>query len=321
MHFRRIKDVIASPLDRFANLVGGLPEGAGRAILSTFGVVGRASYFLPGSYVRRAVTNFCLATGRSDPWSIYSRMMDNVENAGLHYAKLRRHGREKLLSQTVIDPKLAAEYQRLRNGSCGIIILVPHCIGAVLSSAGLRHFCPTTLLVREPKSPERCQLMLEYVKKLGPKFILSRNTPPATVMRNIARALRDGEVVVGTTDVVVPGADTVETRIFGQSIHSPAWPARIAARFKVPIVPGFIHMDGGRIHLLADEGYIESDIQKSTQRWISSFERWFRGFPSDWVFMFDKNWARVLAAAAARTSTSPSSRAVRFNQKSGQTQG
>jgi lauroyl/myristoyl acyltransferase len=318
MHFRRIKDVIASPLDRLACLVGGLPERIGRAMLSSLGAVGTTCYFLPGSYVRRTLTNFCLMTGQSDPWSIYSRMMDNVENAGLHYTKLRRYGREKLVSQTVIDPKLVGEYQRFGNGSRGIIILVPHCVGAVLSSAGLRHFCPTTLLVREPKSPERCQLMLEYVKKLGPKFILSRNTPPATVMRNIARALRDGEVVVGTTDVVVPGADTVETRIFGQSIHSPAWPARIAARFNVPIVPGFIHMEGRRIQVLADEGYVESDIQNSTQRWISSFERWFREFPSDWVFMFDKNWARVLAAAAARTSTSPSKRTVRFTQKSGQ---
>ena len=318
MHFRRVKDLIALPLDRFSYFLGGLPEGVGRAIMSSFGALGKAGYFWPGSYVRRTVANFCLATGRSDPWPIYSRIVNNIEDAALHYANLRRCGRDKLLSQTSVDPKFVTEYQRFRNGKGGMIILVPHCIGAVLSSAGLHNFCPTTLLVREPRSSERCQLMLEYVKKLGPRFILSRNTPPATVMRNIARAVRDGDVVVGTTDTITAGDDTIETRIFGQSIHSPAWPARIAAHFNVPIVPGFIHMEGPQIQLLGDEGYLESDIQKSTQLWMSSFERWFLRFPSDWAFMFDKKWARVLAGAAARTSDSQ--RTVRVTQQSGQTQ-
>jgi lauroyl/myristoyl acyltransferase len=140
--------------------------------------------------------------------------------------------------------------------------------------------------------------MLDYIQKIGPKYIESRTAPPATVMRNIVRALHHGQVVVGTTDVVTPGADTIETRVFGQPIHSPGWPAKIAARLEVPIVPGFIHMKGGRIRLLADEGYVEQDIQKSTQRWVSSFERRVREYPSDWVFMLDKNWARVLTAAA-----------------------
>jgi lauroyl/myristoyl acyltransferase len=318
MHFRRFKDVIALPLDRFANFLGGLPKGVARAIMSSFGAAGKAGYFWPGSHVRRTVTNFCLATGRSDPWPIYSGMVNNVENAALHYAKLRRWGRDDLLSQTSVDPKFVAEHQRYRTGKRGMIILVPHCIGAVLSSAGLHNFCPTTLLVREPKSPERCQLMVEYVKKLGPRYILSRNTPPATVMRNIARAVRDGDVVVGTTDLITPGADTIETRIFGQSIHSPVWPARIAAHFNIPIVPGFIHMEGSQIQLLGDEGYIESDIQKSTQRWISCFERWFLRFPSDWVFMFDKRWAHVLAGAAARTPDSQGT--VQVSQQLGQNQ-
>lgn len=107
-------------------------------------------------------------------------------------------------------------------------------------------------------------------------------------------------MVVGTTDVISAGADTIETTAFGQRVHSPAWPARISARFNVPIVPGFIHMDGPRIRLLADEGYLEPDIEKSTQRWMSSFEKRFREYPSDWIFMLDKRWAKVLATAASR---------------------
>jgi len=118
-------------------------------------------------------------------------------------------------------------------------------------------------------------------------------------MRNIVRSLRAGQVVVGTTDVVTRGSDTVETQAFGQRIHSPAWPARISARFGVPIVPGFIRMDGPQITLLAAEGYHEANIEKSTQRWVSNFEHWFRQHPSDWAFMLDKHWARVFSAASA----------------------
>src|SRR5580765_416041 len=237
MHYRPVKDAIALPLHRFGNLVAALPESFSRVLLASIGSLAKASYFVPGSPIPRTVGNFCRAAGRSDPWPVYSRLVRNAEHAALHYATLFRHGRSKLLSQTVIDPSWAAEYQRLGSGNRGLIILVPHCVGAVLSSAGFSNFSPTTLLVREPRSPARCQLMLEYIQKLGPKYILSRNVPPATVMRNIVRSLREGQVVVGTTDVVTRGADTIETEAFGQTIHSPAWPARISARFGVPIVP------------------------------------------------------------------------------------
>jgi len=298
MHYRPVKDAIALPLHRFGNLVAALPESFSRVLLASIGSLAKASYFVPGSPIPRTVGNFCRAAGRSDPWPVYSRLVRNAEHAALHYATLFRHGRSKLLSQTVIDPSWAAEYQRLGSGNRGLIILVPHCIGAVLSSAGLSNFCPTTLLVREPRSPARCQLMLEYIQKLGPKYILSRNVPPATVMRNIVRSLRDGQVVVGTTDVVTRGADTVETQAFGQTIHSPAWPARISARFGVPIVPGYIRMEGPQITIFTAQGFHDPDIQNSTQRWVSNFEHWFRRYPSDWAFMLDKHWARIFSSAS-----------------------
>src|SRR5260370_9977278 len=50
------------------------------------------------------------------------------------------------------------------------------------------------------------------------------------------------------------------------------------------------------ITLLAAEGYHETDIEKSTQRWVSNFEHWFRRYSSDWAFMLDKHWARVFSA-------------------------
>ena len=298
MHFRSIKDGIARPLHRFGYLLAGLPPGVGHALMGSIGALARAAYFHPQSHLRRTVDNFCVATGRSDPWRIFSRMIDNIEQAALCLATLHRYGRSELLAQTAIDPDLEATLRRLSGDKQGGIILVPHCAGALLSSARLSTVCPTVLLVREPNNPARCQLMLEYLQKLGPEFILVRNMPPALVIRNIVRALRDGKVVVGTTDLVKADADTIQTRVFDQPIHSPAWPARLSTRFGAPILPGYIHMEGRQITLLAEEDYREHEIERSTQRWISSFEKHFRKYPSDWVFMLDRNWSRVLASAA-----------------------
>ncbi len=302
LHFRSIKNRIARPLHGFGYLVTGLPLFAQRAIMGSIGGVARVVYFMPKSHLRKTVKNFCRVTGRSDAWPLFFRMVDNVEQAALHFVRLYRYGREELLKQTTVDPRVEAEMQRLRANGQGVMILVPHCTGAVLSSARLSSVYPTVLLVREPKDQGRCQLMLEYIKKLGPEYILTRSTPPAQVIRNIVRALKEGKVVVGTTDLInldEYATDTVQTRIFDQRILSPEWPARLSARLNAPILPGYIHMEGGQITLLGDEGYVEQDIQQSTQRWVSSFEKYFRQYPSDWAFMLDKNWARILAAAAA----------------------
>lgn len=298
MHFRSVKNIIARPVHRFGYILAGLPPGAGRGVMGGIGFAVRAAYFIHNSHLRRTIENFCLATGRTDPWPVFSGMIGNLERAALHLATLYRYGRSELLTQTAIAPDLEAELKRLGNNNQGGLIVVPHCAGALLSSARLSTVCPTVLLVREPKDPARCELMLEYVRKLGPEFICARNTPPAVVIRRIVRALREGKVVVGTTDLVKPDADTIQTRAFGQRIHSPAWPARLSARLGAPIIPGYIHMEGRRITLLGNGGYLEQDIQRSTQRWLCNFEKHFREYPSDWVFMLDKNWARVLAAAA-----------------------
>jgi len=298
IHFRAVKNVIARPLHRFGYLLAGLPPGMGSAVMGSIGALAKAAYFVPDGHLSRTMDNFCHVAGRSDPWPIFSRMINNIEHAALHFTSLYRYGREELLAQTAIDPRLEAELRRLSGEKKGGIILVPHCAGAVLSSARLSTVCQTVLLVREPKDPGRGRLLLEYLQKLGPEFIFARNAPPAQVIRNIVRALKEGKIVVGTTDLVKADTDTIETRIFDERIHSPAWPARLSARLDVPIIPGYIHMQGRQITLLGDEGCLDQDIQRSTQRWVSSFEKRFRQYPSDWVFMLDKNWARILAMAA-----------------------
>ncbi|MFO1475095.1 MAG: lysophospholipid acyltransferase family protein [Verrucomicrobiota bacterium] len=275
-----------------------MPRPLARAVLFALLAPLRAGYWIPRSYLRRAAGNFCHATDRPDPWPVFSRMIHNIQEAALQFARLHRNGRAGLLDDSALDNSVLEQLPQLAAQGRGVLVLVPHCAGAVLSSARLHAFHPTVLLVREPRQPGRRDLMLEYLRKLGPDFILVRNTPPATVMRQIVRALHDGKIVVGTTDLIHTGPDTVPTRIFGQPVHSPAWPARLSSRTGAPILPGYIHMDGNKIRLMAATAYVASDIDHGTQRWLSGFEDFFREYPSDWVFMLDKDWARVLTAAA-----------------------
>ena len=316
MHFRSVKDAIAAPLHRFGCLLAGTPRGFSQAIIGSVGAAAKGAYFIPGSPLARMVENFCRATGRTDPWPVYARMVDNIQTVALQFARLHRHGRSELLDQTRIAPGVAAELERVRQGGKGMIIVVPHCVGAVLSSAKLNAACPTVLLIKEPRDPGRCEIMLEYVRKLGPEYILARRTPPATVMRQIVRALHDGKVVVGTTDLVNARNDSIETRIFGQRIFSPSWPARLSARLNVPILAGYIHMEGHQINLAGDESYLEGNVDQDTHRWVSSFEKYFRQYPSDWVFMLDRKWARVLANAAISVTATPPSRSSTFSAAS-----
>jgi len=104
MHFRSVKDTIALPLHHFGQFIAKLPEGFGRAVMGSLGVVAKTGYFWPNNYVRRTVSNFCLASGLTDARSIYFGMVNNIEKVALHYANLYRSGREKLLAQTVVDP-------------------------------------------------------------------------------------------------------------------------------------------------------------------------------------------------------------------------
>jgi hypothetical protein len=121
MRFRSIKNATALPIHRFGQFIAKLPEGFGRAILGSLGAMAKAGYFWPNNYVRRTVSSFCLATGLTDATSIYFGMVNNIEKVALHYAILYQCGREKLLSQTVIDPKLISQFQP--NGKSGFRIV------------------------------------------------------------------------------------------------------------------------------------------------------------------------------------------------------
>lgn len=296
IHFRRVKDFGVVPVDW---LIRSTPSGMMRGVLGTFGLAASAYYALPGNHLRRTLRNFCRLTGRTDPDPIFADFRRNTLMAFHLFTRLVREGADAVAGHIVFDEPSLARARRARDEyGCGIFV-VPHCAGSVLSATRFGREFPSVVLVRESKSDRRAAILRPYFEKLGPELLFVRRSEPTAVARGILKALHEKKFIIGTTDLIRKTDDTVEVTVFGQRVHMPAWPARFSARRKVPILPGYIRMQDGKIVLSCDEPYIEKDLTASTQIWASCYEKSFRQYPADWVFMFDKRWSAVIAKAAA----------------------
>jgi len=301
IHFRPIKDVAALPAHWFLRLTARLPPKARGALFAALGLAGKGYYFLPRSHVRRTVGDLCKVIGHSDPASVYFRLVDNVLAAAREFGQVLVRGPEGVAKRVEMDPGFERACAEARKA--GAILVVPHCAGSALSAAGFGKRYPCVLLVRESKSARRSALLRRYLERLGPDLIFVRGTHPMAVTRRVLRALAQRKLVIGTTDLARRTPDTVDAQVFGRRVPLPAWPARFAARRDALILPGYVHMDGGRIRLMGGEPYREKDLAASTQRWAGFFEECIRRYPSDWLFMFDKRWSRVLRSAASGGQT------------------
>ena len=301
IRFRMVKDIAIVPLHAMLKLSLLMPGWAFNIITATLGMAGKAYYFVPGSHVRRTTGNLCRVIGRSDPRAVYLQLVDNVVYAARAFGWLMRSGPDAVAEMTSLDEASLAGCREAWEKAGAAIFVAPHCAGSVLSAVRFGREFPTVLLLRESKSQRRGRIMRKYLEKLGPELLFIRRADPASIARGILRGFRGRKFIVGATDMLRRQPGTIEATVFGQRVHLPDWPARFAARSKVPIVPAYIRTVGGRMEVLLGEPFFESDVSAATQRWANFFEKNIREFPADWPFMFEKRWSRVLAAAAAET--------------------
>jgi len=297
--FRLVKDVTAVPLHLYMRGTRFLPEWAQRAIVGAALAPARASFFLPGNPLRRRVEDLCTLAGRSDAYRVFDEMMGNVALAVRLFGRLLHAGGEGVLDHVGFDSGVSEVVTRMRREHGGAIVVVPHCTGSVLSAALVGRLLPSVVMARGSKSETRYRIMQRYLERLGPDLIEVRRTPPATVARRILDSLRQGKVVIGTTDLIRRKPDTVEARVFGELAHFPDWPARFSIRRKVPIIPAYVFSRDGRFFLTCGEPYLEGDVVAATQRWVRYFEESIRHWPADWPFVFEKRWGRLVASAAS----------------------
>jgi len=299
IHFRRVKDVSIVPLHAFLRLSLHLPAWVLHAFAGGLGLMGRAYCLVPANHICRTVDDLCRVIGRSDGRAVRRQFMDNVVDAIQAYGRFVRSGPDALAEATFFDEPSLKRCRRAWERCGGAICVVPHCVGSVLSAVRFGREFPSLLLVRESRSERRSRIMQWYFERLGPEMLYVRRASPTAVTRSILKAFREGKFIVGTTDLARRRPDTIEVEMFGQRVSLPDWPARFAARRKVPIVPGYTRMVDGRIMMILGEPYRAKDPIIATQRWASFFEAQIRKSPADWLFMLEKRWSRLLAAAAA----------------------
>lgn len=292
--FRRVKDLAAWPI----HAVLRMPEWIARPAFGSVGLAAKSYYFVPGSHARRTARNFCALIGRSDPRAMYFEMVSKAVRAGTLFGRLIRDGRDAVAGELDMGGDVLSICDDLRSEGRGAIFVVPHCVGSVLSTAGFAKRYPTVVLLRESRNPQRSGILKQYLEKLGAEIFYVRRTEPTTVARGILRALHERKFIIGTTDLLRKNEDSAEVKIFGQSIRMVAWPARFGIRRGAPLVPTYVRVDGGRIALELAPPFLGKDVESATQRWAAHFEEWFRQHPSDWIFMYDKRWAKVIADAA-----------------------
>ena len=300
IRFRVVKDIAAPVLDTLFRVLSVFPFCLTRGLVWCFGLLGKAYYFLPGSHVRRVSRDVCVLTGRSDPRALWGGVVDRLLVAALGFCRLMREGGDAVAAMTEFEGQSLARCRRAHEQYAGAIGLVPHNAGAVLGGARFSREFSSVMLVRESKSPRRGRILAKYIGRLGPELVFVRRTDPKSVARAIIDALRKGRLIMGTTDLARRQEDTVEVAIFGQRVWMPAWPARFAKRRSVPIIPCYIRIVGPRIVLWCGDAYLVNDVIEGTQQWATALEKNVLEHPEDWPFMYDKRWARVLAAAAAQ---------------------
>ncbi len=107
--------------------------------------------------------------------------------------------------------------------------------------------------------------------------------------------------MIGATDInrKKKSGGAIRVTLFGETAHLPSWPARFSAHLRIPILPGTAALEGDRFGCHLADPILEEDLARATQAWADAFETFFRRWPEDWAFLYDKRWSALVGRAAA----------------------
>ncbi|OSP56571.1 hypothetical protein [Pseudoruegeria sp. SK021] len=304
MSFTTFKDRIWSVFDGGTRRIAAAPkpiQDVGYGLIT--GVLNGA-YYLPGAPLRAIASDLVAVLG-SGTARQYHRDFSARFMLSLRRMEALRLGQTEKIDGLLQIPEL--DRLDALSGQGGIIMVMPHCHASVLVARGLAARYPTLLLVRETKNEARAEAQRSFYRKLGCDYLDVRRNNEVTVARTVLGALRQGKIVIGVVDRIrnAPrgGAefsksdDTVRTRTFGQSVGAVGWPARFAVKCRVPILPVTVEQTDAAMILHLGDAITGGDLVPTTQSWMTAIEALILRFPKDWLFVYDKHWARVLKTA------------------------
>ena len=314
--FTRFKDRISGTANAASKWLGAAPKPV-RAV--GYGVL-RGSlwliYFFPRSHLRKTAGNYAPAIGQDNPRRLYGGFVDGLTRTA-YRMELLGQGRGSEIDALLQIPE-QDRLERLVAEGGGALLLMPHCHGSLLMVRGLAERYPLLFLMRAPKDEARAAMQMRFFDQMSCEVVDVRRSNEATVARAVLRSLRKGKIVIGAVDrirkapsenePVSKTEDNVRVSVFGQVAGFVGWPARFAAKAGVPILPVMVEHTDDAIRLHLGEPITAGEIQATTQAWVIALEGFFNRFPLDWIFVYDKHWARLLEVRANQRPPSDVSR-------------
>ncbi|RJP85267.1 MAG: hypothetical protein C4518_16730 [Desulfobacteraceae bacterium] len=183
--------------------------------------------------------------------------------------------------------------QAMREGN-GMILLTAHfgnweMLGAWLTWKGF----PLRVVGKPLTNPRLDDLITETRNQAG--YI---NIARGTETREIIKTLKQGCPlgILMDQDTRVKG---VFVDFFGKKANTPVGPVLLARRFKIPIIPAFMHLEPDMTYhveclppiIPSETGDPEHDILADVQRCTAVYEAIIREYPEQWVW-FHQRWRR-----------------------------
>ncbi|MGV6811572.1 MAG: LpxL/LpxP family acyltransferase [Brevirhabdus sp.] len=308
--FTRFKDRVWFLFDGLLKSVMAAPAPLKRL---GFGVI-RAGfwlvYILPGSPARSVSRDAARHLGMRSGRAYFACYLNNFI-IGLERMEWLRLGKAAALDPMLKIPDPSGLDAAMAAGK-GAVMVMPHCHATVIMVRALARRYPVLMLIRPAQNQARRDVQRAYYDGLECELQDVRSTDDATVARAVIKALRAGKLVVGVTDRIrqAPPADApwqkdkdnVRVCAFGQPVGVAGWPVRFAQKCGAPVIPAVVALrrDEMVLHTCAEQR--EPDMVAGAQGWMSALESGLRQHPCDWLFVFDKHWARVLSAPAPRVT-------------------
>lgn len=181
--------------------------------------------------------------------------------------------------------------QALATGQ-GVLMITGHfgnweLLGAWMAKSGY----PLRVVGAPLENPGLDQIVVEMRNQAG-----YTNIARGEATRDIIRYLRQGAAIgmLIDQDTRVQG---VFVSFFGHPAHTPTGPVLLARKFKLPIIPIFMHLKDDLTYQVECEPPLAlrhtddeaGDILANTQACSDAYERIIRRFPEQWVWMH-KRW-------------------------------
>ncbi len=218
-----------------------------------------------------------------------------------------REFREIVEARYEIDESFDALRELTASGR-GCVLMGPHLANFVMALARVHHVAPLTIYMRYSKLVARREAKLRWCKAAGMSWIVE---PPESAKRagrlaGMTAAVRAGQTLYVTPDLVRKQGEGTPVRFFGREIYLPAGACVLAARAEAPL---FILLSRElpdrrqRLSLLGPvmpdaapgaRERVRSIVQQNMQWFADVFADFVRERTGLWYSWADKRWTRLL---------------------------